>query len=166
MELHNQIVIDAPAARVWHVIGERFMHISEWAAPITTSCPVGEGKPGVGVTRACTIVPFGPVKAGVITERLTSFDRDAMSLAYEATSGMPRFVVHAANRWTVTPLEAARSRLHIDATVTLRGPLRLLGFFLGWQLRAGGARVAAELKHFVEHGGPHPRKRASAGALP
>jgi len=87
MDLRNEIIIEAPAARVWAAIGERFMHIAEWAAPIPSSCSVGPEEPALGATRACSNVPFGPIKAGTVTERLLTFDRNAMTLEYEAIEG-------------------------------------------------------------------------------
>jgi uncharacterized protein YndB with AHSA1/START domain len=167
MEIRNEIIIEAPAERVWHALGERFMHVSEWAAPITASCPVGASEPGVGVTRSCNIAPFGPVKAGVVQERLTHFDREAMAFEYEALKGMPTFVGNAVNRWTVHRVDDRRSLLRIHATMTLQGPMALLGCVIKWQLESGGAKVAEELKYFVENGRPHPRKRAAvAPSLP
>ncbi len=167
MELRNDIFIEAPAERVWHALGERFMHIGEWAAPITASCPVGSAEPGVGVMRSCNIAPFGPVKAGVVKERLTRFDRAAMAFEYEALEGMPRFIRHAVSRWSVSRVDDRRSRLRIHATVVLRGPMALLGCVIKWQLQSGGAKVAEELKYFVENGWPHPRKLAvAAPSLP
>lgn len=160
MELRNEIIIEAPAERVWHTLGERFMHVSEWAAPITASCPVETAGPGVGVTRSCNIAPFGPVKAGVVKERLTRFDREAMAFEYEALEGMPSFVGHAVNRWSVSRVDDRRSQLRVHATLTLRGPMTLLGCVIKWQLESGGAKVAEELKYFVENGKPHPRKLA------
>lgn len=167
MELRNEIVIEAPAERVWHALGERFMHVSEWAAPIHASCPVGPPEPGVGVTRSCSIAPFGPVKAGVVKERLTRFDRAAMALEYEALEGLPSFLGHATNRWSVDRIEESRSLLRIHATLTVTGPMVLFGCVIKWQLEAGGAKVAEELKYFIENGRPHPRKvAATASALP
>lgn len=164
MELRNEIIIEAPIERVWHALGERFMQVSEWAAPITASCPVGAAELGVGVTRSCNIAPFGPVKAGTVTERLTRFDRDAMAFEYEALEGMPGFVGHAVNRWSIARVDDRRSQLRIHATLTLRGPMVLLGCFIKWQLESSGAKVAEELKYFVENGKPHPRKLASRQA--
>ncbi|MBL8680486.1 MAG: SRPBCC family protein [Myxococcales bacterium] len=164
MELHNEIVIEAPAERVWRALGERFMHVSEWAAPIEASCPIGEQSPGVGVTRACTIAPFGPFDAGIVKERLTRFDADAMAFEYEALEGMPRFIERAVNRWSVESIDAHRSRVRIHATVSLRGAMRLFGWLFAWQMRSAGSLVAEELKHFVETGQPHPRKQAALSA--
>lgn len=165
MELRNEVIIEAPAERVWHAIGDRFMNVSEWAAPITASCPLGAAELGVGVTRTCKIAPFGPVKAGVVKERLTRFDRDAMAFEYEALEGLPSFVGHAVNRWSVSRVDDCRARLRIHATLTIRGPMALLAWAIKWQLESAGAKVAEELKYFVENGRPHPRKLASRQPL-
>jgi hypothetical protein len=158
-------MIDAPAERVWQVIGERFMHVSEWAAPITASCPIGPAEPGVGVTRSCNIAPVGPVKAGVVRERLTKFDRSQMAFEYEALAeGMPSFISHAVSRWSVSGIDGVRSVLRIHATVSLRGLMKLLGFVIKWQMQVAGLRVLEELKYFVEKGRPHPRKLIAARA--
>src|SRR5688572_20692954 len=110
MELRFEIAIDAPGHRVWEVLGERFMRISDWAAPITSSWPVGSGTPDVGAVRACTIAAFGPVKPGAVRERLISFDRNHMTFEYEALEeGMPAFVARAVNRWNVLRVDDERS---------------------------------------------------------
>ncbi len=101
------------------------------------------------------------MKAGVVKERLTRFDREAMTFEYEALEGMPSFVGHAVNRWSVARVDDRRSELRIHATLMLRGPMALLGCIIKWQLESGGAKVAEELKYFVEKGKPHPRKVAS-----
>lgn len=137
------------------------MQISDWAAPVVQSWPSGAQEPSVGATRVCRIAPFGPFKAGLIKERLIRFDQAQMSFAYEATEGMPRFVAHAVNRWNLQHIDAHRARLVVHATLELRGPVRAFAYLLKWQMQRGGARVAAELKHFVENGTPHPRKLAA-----
>ena len=165
MELRNQIYIDASADQVWEALGERFMMVSEWAAPITSSCPVDQRTPGIGVTRSCTIAAFGPVEPGIVKERLTKFDRERMVFEYEAIEGMPRFVEHAVNRWGIVSVNDARSIVRIHATVRLRGIARVFSWLFERQFQSGGARVAEELKYFVERGEPHPRKQAATGKL-
>lgn len=162
MDLRNEVTINAPAKAAWEALGERFMQVGDWAAPINASCPVGARQPGVGVVRACQIDGFGPVKPGTITERLTVFDRERMAFEYEALEGMPGFVERAVNRWSVHPLGDAQCVIRIHATLTLRGPVALIGCVVKWQMQRGGTRVAEELKYFVEHGCPHPRKLAAS----
>lgn len=164
MELRNEITINAPARAVWETLGEQFMRMGEWAAPITSSCAVGLADPDVGGTRACTHAALGPFKPGVVKERLTRFDRAQMVLEYDALEGMPRFVAHAANCWSVTRIDDSRSLVRIHARLTLRGPVRLLACLIRWQLQSVGGRVVEELKYFIENGTPHPRKLAASGS--
>lgn len=118
MEIRNQIDINAPAERVWNALGERFMHVDEWAALITSSCPLGPNEPGVGVTRCCSHPSVGPIKAGAVKERLSRFDRASMAFEYEAVDGMPSFVFYAVNRWSVEPAGDHRSIVRIHATLS------------------------------------------------
>lgn len=153
-----EVSIAAPASAAWTVLGERFAHIGEWAAPITDSTL--EGALGVGAVRTCHIAGFGPVRPGAIKERLVYFDPEAMRLTYEAVEGMPGFIRTAINRWSVEPAGEARCVVRTHATLTLRGPMALLGWWLRRRTTADAALVLDELRHRVEHGAPHPRKAA------
>jgi hypothetical protein len=160
MDMHREILIQVPAHAAWDVIGERFGEIAEWAAPITASSLAGA--PGVGAVRTCHIAGFGPVKPGVIRERLVAFDAQAMSFAYEAVSGMPAFIANAVNRWLVHHRSDTACVVSTHATIELRGAARLIGWLLRFQMERGGAQVLEELRHMVEHGRAHPRKIATA----
>jgi hypothetical protein len=156
MDLSGEILVNAPAAAAWQVLGERFADIGEWAVPITSSSLDGELQRGA--IRTCHTARFGPVLAGTIKERLTEYEPGAMSFAHEAVDGMPSFVERATNRWSVHPLEDERCLVRTRATLGLRGPAALFGFMLKWKLQADGARVLEELRYRIEHGQPHPRK--------
>jgi hypothetical protein len=160
VDLRADIVIDAPAAAAWAVLGERFGQIGDWATPITNSYVDGELT--VGAVRTCQFSGFGPFKPGAIQERLVEFDPGAMTLAYESVEGIPSFVKSARNRWTIEPRSAASCLVRTHATLELQGPLRLLQFVVAHRLQADGARVLDELRYQVEHGRPHPRKLAVA----
>ena len=156
MDLHGEVVVNAPARAAWNVLGDCWGHIGKWAAPITSS--LLDGEPCAGAVRTCRIARFGPVAPGIIREMLTAFNPDALSLAYESIEGMPRFIEHAVNRWSIHPLDDGRCIVRSHATLKLRGPMVLLGFLLRRSFMANGARVLDELRHRVEQGRPHPRK--------
>jgi hypothetical protein len=120
-----------------------------------------DGPPGTGQVRTCQLAGFGPIGPGVITERLVHFDPQARSLAYEAVAGMPAFIKHAGNRWSVHAGPGGGSMVAIHATVTLRPAARPVGPVLRWRMRADGRRVLAELRHRVETGRPRPAKAAA-----
>jgi len=162
MEMRAEVVINARAEDAWLVVGDRFGQISEWASAITESSI--DGRPGAGRVRTCVVRGFGPFGPGVIKERLTRFDLDARSLSYEAAEGMPGVIVHAVNRWSVTPGPGGGCTVKIHATLTLRPAARLLGPVLRRRMRADTRRSLAELRHRVETGRPPPSKiTASAG---
>ncbi len=96
MELRADVLMDAPAAAAWAVLGERFGDIGEWAAPITASTL--DSELGTGSVRTCHVAGFGPVAPGVIRERLIEFEPEHMMLAYESVDGMPSFIEKAVNR--------------------------------------------------------------------
>jgi hypothetical protein len=154
MEMRAEIVINAAADDAWVVVGERFGQISEWASAITGSSM--DGLPGVGQVRTCHVAGFGPLGPGVIRERLVDFDPEARSLSYEAAGGMPRFTVHAVNRWWVAPGPGGGCTVKIHATLALRLAACPLGPVLRWRMRADTRQALAELRYRVETGRPHP----------
>lgn len=162
MDIQLHIDIAATADRVWVTLGERFMQVGEWAAPISQSCAIDGGALGVGSVRECHTVGVGPVPPGTVSERLTVFAPDRHSLAYEAVSGMPRIVRSAVNRWSIEPLGATNCRVHMHITLVLSGIARLLTWPMRWQMRREGDRVLMDLKYFIEHGRAHPRKQLRA----
>lgn len=162
MDMHVEIIINAPAATVWAAIGAGFGDIGRWAAPITASSL--DGAPGAGAVRSCQIAQFGPVPAGVIQERLLAYDPQAMTFEYDALSGMPGFVARAGNRWSVQARDADSCVVRQHAMLALRGPARALAPLMRPKLERDGRKVLEELKHWVERGAPHPRKIAATPA--
>jgi carbon monoxide dehydrogenase subunit G len=97
-----------------------------------------------------------------VTETLITYDEVNCTLTYEA-SGMPAFVTIALNTWTVTPLDRRRTRVHLQAQFDTGGLLGLLGrWAIFAQVRRTSRYLADDLRHYVEHGTPSPRKRAQA----
>lgn len=160
MELRTEILINAPAEAAWAVVGEGFGRIGEWAVPITASSL--DGDVVMGTTRTCQIAGFGPFSAGEVKERLVDFDRAAMCLTYQSTAGLPGFVRSAVNRWSVQPATDSTCVVRTHATLEIRGPMRLLGVPLARKLESEAALVLDQLRHQVEQGRPHPRKRSAA----
>ena len=159
MELRAELIINASAEDAWLVVGERFGQIGEWASAITESTM--DGQPGPGRVRTCRVAGFGPIRPGVIKERLVHTDPEARSLSYEAAEGMPGFIVRAVSHWAVHPGPAGACAVRVHATVTLRPAARPLAPILRWRMRADTRRVLAELRHRIETGQPHPAKAAA-----
>jgi hypothetical protein len=155
MHIQREVAIAAPPRAAWAILGEGFGSISEWAAPIVASSV--DGPLGPGAVRTCRIAAVGPIKAGTIKERLLAFDHESMTFSYEAVDGLPRFIASATNSWVVRSTEGG-CVVRTEATLELRGIMRMFGWMLAWQMSSTGARVLDELKHRVERGAAHPRK--------
>jgi hypothetical protein len=155
MEIRLEIEIAADAAVAWRALGEEFGRIGEWAAAVNRSWLDAEA-PACGVTRTCVSPAFRPFPAGTVTERLSEFDPGRMRLAYAATSGFPRFVRSALNRWSIEPLGPDACRVRSAATLRLAWWARPLGPVIRWALRGGMRRFAEDLRHRVERARVEP----------
>ncbi|MEM6929994.1 MAG: SRPBCC family protein, partial [Myxococcota bacterium] len=73
----------------------------------------------------------------------------------------------ATNRWTVEPIDANRARLTMTVEMETRG---VLGALMKPMMRFGMGRLLREnleeIKHYIETGSPHARKRAANERAP
>jgi uncharacterized protein YndB with AHSA1/START domain len=162
--LTNEVVIDAPADVVWQVIAHQFDRIGDWATAIPAStalkrAPSVADAPVPG--RVChTDVRLVPT----VTETIVGYDKANRTLTYEATDGMPAFVMRARNRWQVTALGDTRARVAVHAQVDVRGPLGAVArWWLLAQVARGGRHLLDDLKYYIEQGTPSPRKQRRLG---
>jgi len=169
-EISAQLRIDAPADRVWEVIGPGFARIGEWASVIPASAPVPAPAAGPGVTaglpaaaaqapvpgRVCTT---GSRLLPQVTELLVAYDPAGRTLSYQA-SGMPAFVTLARNTWTVIPDGERACLVSLDAQFEARGvPGLLARWVIALQSRRNARLLQADLRHYLSHGTPSPRKQ-------
>jgi hypothetical protein len=160
VQLHGQITINAPANTVWRLLAHDFANIGEWASAIpsskaNTDVPVPEGAE-VGGRVCSTAVPgFRDVE-----ESLTSYNEGSMRFGYQATQGRPWFLEHAENHWSVRALGPHSSLVETRAEIAFTTFLGLImAPLLNYQMSRIGARTLEELKYYVEHDQPHPRKK-------
>lgn len=151
MQLRAQMEVAAPAGRVWWLVGEKFGEIAEWAPGLAASRL--EGELDVATVRVCQAHASWPFKAGTVRERLLSFDRATMTLAYRAIEGLPSFMEHEFSRWSVTPLSAARCRVDVCGELHVHGAMRLLTVPLGWMLQRMARQALVELAQYITRTG-------------
>lgn len=166
MQITKQAIIAASAEDVWRVLGHEFEQIGVWAAAVPASqeatgtappagCPVG------GRTCQTTMGMFPEVE-----ERIVAYDEARRTLTYEPVRGMPGFVASARNTWRVVAVDESRSEVSFAATVATRGIAgRLIGIALRLQMSREGVRVLHDLRHYVQHGMPSPRKQRQLNRL-
>jgi hypothetical protein len=165
MQIKSHTTINASASDVWHVIAHQFDAIGQWASSIPTSYAAPDASPPAGADVGARVCATGVRGFKDVREQFISYDEEAMRFAYEATAGLPWIVRHAENHWQVVPLDQSRCQVVARAVVDLRiFPGLLLAPLLRMQMNRLGQRTFEELKYYVEHGRPHPRKVESAGA--
>ena len=160
------LILAAPAERVWEVIGVGFAGIGDWATviPSSTALPAGQRLPvAAAVVQAPVagrVCDTGIRLVPQVTETLVVYDDAHRTLTYEA-SGLPAFMSLARNTWTVTALDENSCRLSLRARFDTRG---LSGWLGRWAILAQtwrySRRLADDLRHYVETGTPSTRKQA------
>lgn len=168
-QLTTHLSIDAPAARVWDVIGPGFARIGDWATSIPASTPA-PAEPAIPATAASApAAASAPVTGrtchtGIrlvpqVTETLIAYDENGRTLTYQA-SGLPAFITSARSTWTVTPADADSCRLTVIAHFRTRGVLGALGCWaMLARARLAARHLQADLRHYARHGTASPRKQ-------
>ena len=192
IQIKGQITINTPADKAWRVLAHEFGNIGHWATAIAESAavtdqPAPDGSACSG--RVCTAPSFGDVQ-----ENFTYYDEARMRFGYIATRGLPGFITHAENNWSVRSLGAEvvpKSKLSqrqgtagqdqpnfgspLDALliserlnqceVAIRAEIDLAwfpGLFVAplfkLQMNRISTQTIEELKYYLEHDQPHPRK--------
>jgi hypothetical protein len=173
-KISKELVLAAPADAVWQVLGPGFAQIGDWATaiPASTAVPASDTSPGAqpstGGNKVARLTD-APVVARIcatslrmvsdVVETLTGYDEAGRTLTYEA-SGMQAFVTIARNTWTVVPVSEQRCKVTLDAQFDTAGFIGALARrLLLLQIGRTSRHLGDDLRHYVEHGTPSPRKR-------
>ncbi len=154
MEIRTNFIVNAPAAKVWDVLGNDFGGADKWASGLYHS--EGYGEPQLeGATcnnRACD------TNFGKIQEVVKTFDAKNYHLEYAVTEGFPGFVKSGTNNWRLTP-QGDKTRVDIHFVGELQG---VMGFvmkpMMKRQLGSALKQAGADLKAYVETGKPSAKK--------
>jgi hypothetical protein len=161
IEISRQVTINAPAHKVWRVVAHEFDQIGRWATLIprsqaVTDGPAPEGAPVCGRVCGTAFAGFSDVR-----ETFDYYDEQGMRFGYTATDGLPAFVTRAQNHWLVRALGPDTTLAEGRGEVDVRWfPGIFVLPLLQLQLRRAAAQVFEELKYYIEHDQPHPRKLA------
>ena len=158
MRITQTFDVQAPAEKVWDILGPNYTRAGDWASSVYASAPRAgtpqiAGAPVAGRTCETTLGPF--------TESIIAYDDERRHVAYVATGDkMPGFVKRLANGWTVHPLGPNASRVTMELTADIAQPFRTL---MGWMMKRQFSKVLKEstddLKVYAETGQPSARKR-------
>lgn len=158
MRLSDETVVNAPADRVWEVIGRQFEHIDEWASSIASSGPNPDAACSIEAPVTGRVCETGLKRFPRIEETIVAFDDEGRTLTYSAT-GLPSFIRSAVNQWSVTAVDDHTSKVRFDASFEVKGAGRLLVLPMKLQMRSQARQGLDDLRHFAETGQPSARKR-------
>jgi Polyketide cyclase / dehydrase and lipid transport len=160
---NSEITIEASAQKVWHVLGEQFCNISDWASVIERSGKASAQCDANSLSmtdRYCDAKGFGRS-----VEKLTEFDADKMAFCYlllegRVLEGHPPLVSAAGNHWSVIP--GGDNQSTVKSAAYLEMPaipgIVLLPLFKLF-MKPMARKLFEELKYYCEQGKPHPRKQ-------
>ena len=159
LQLKGHMTINASAEKVWRVLAHDFDTIGQWASAIPASQAVADlpapAEAQVG-GRVCSTAVAG---FAAVQETFTYYDEPSMRFAYQATEGRFWFLKHAENYWMVRSLGPYTSQVETQAELDMHlFPGWFLAPLLKLQMGRVGVRSLEELKYYVEHDQPHPRK--------
>jgi len=162
MKIARELVMDVPADRVWQVLAQDFATIGEWFSGVDHSKVRADVEAPQGAKvggRICKVPGLGEIQ-----ERFTAFDESNKTFAYEV-SGMPFFVKAASNSFVVATIDGSKTRVSLEAITEV---VRVIGWLPLIPMRIQLGRLMGmlleELKHFVEQGDIHPRKKEKTPA--
>ncbi len=124
-KIQKEIIINVPSDSLWDFIGPGFIEVYKWSSNVdhAEGSGISEFAGAVCSERYCDVNVKGFNK---ISERLIKYDQNKQHLAYEVTEGMPSFVTHASNEWSVHILNANQSKLRMQANFRSKGILGIL----------------------------------------
>lgn len=159
MTIDKTIQVNAPAEKVWDVLGHQFHDAGTWASSIEHSGP-HEAGPVVGDApfaqngRACA-TSLGPFR-----ETIQHYDERTMRFGYTAEGDkMPFFVKRLQNNWTVKPNGPNRSTVVMEMEAKLLPVFaQVMGPLMKRQFDKVLTETTDDLKYYLEHDRPSPRK--------
>lgn len=125
-EVQKEITVNVPAAELWEMVGPGFVEVYKWSSNVdhATGKGVSSFEGAVCDERFCDVNVSGFSK---ISEKLTNYDEDNMTLRYAVNDGMPGFVKKAENEWTVVAIDDTHSKLVMEANFEVKG---VMGFLM------------------------------------
>ncbi len=149
MNVTRQVTVNAPADKVWSILGTDFNKISEWASFVIDS----EGIPDLpsGSGRVCQVKGSGEVK-----ETIYKYDEDDRELAFILEGKkIPFFMQKIDNTWRVTPQGDDRAELQVNVDLTVMPVFKqLMSGLLSKQMGKTADSILGELKYFAENDQP------------
>ena len=154
--IHKSILIHSNVDLVWKISAHEFVDIHKWDANVKSSGAIGTPIDGTDIGgRVCYMY-----NRRETVEKLIKYDEESHIFIYEIEKGLPGFVENAQNIWTHQSVNSNKTKLTMQVKLTTKG---ILGTLMKNPMKAQMGRVLSnaqeELKYYIEHHEPHPRKK-------
>jgi len=151
--LREEVVIEAPAERVWAVVAEDVTNAPRWTTNLDRIEKLDAGPPGKG-----TRYRYHLNLPGGLKERL-EVEQDVWTKPKKCSGRFVRGPLTGTWGYTYTQRKDGTTRLVYEMDYELAGLLRFAGGLLGPQYAAGIRKNMESLKKYVEGGkGPKPKR--------
>ena len=156
MKVKLDLDINAPAEKVWQVLGQQFAEIDNWATIVEASRPLEMDE----VPAEYQVATEAPVPGRVtktplaeLREVLVSYSDAARELVFQGID-KPFFASFAQNHSKVSENGPDRSTVTFEIEMGIKGIFNLFSPLLSRRFHATYSRVQQDLKTFVETGQP------------
>ena len=160
VKMSKSVVVNVSANDLWQIVGPGFADAGQWSTAVDHSVGHGEGKFDGATcdTRSCDLSAKG---FSSVKERITEYDTNNRTLAFDVFEGMPGFVTYTNNHTVITDLSQDRSQAELQITMHMKP---FLGWLLGGMLKKNLSNLIDsaldDLKVFAETGKPSDQKQA------
>jgi hypothetical protein len=155
MELQIKEVINAPADKVWQVLGHQFADIGNWSTNVATSRALDSSE----VPSRFKVAPSAPVPGratpnplGELKEILTMYSDNDKTFTFEV-DGLPPIISHSQNTTKIIEQGSKECVVTFDLTMEPKGVFKLMDPILRRRFatsQRGPAGLMSDLKQFVE----------------
>lgn len=155
MELRIKEVINAPAEKVWQLLGHQFAEIGNWSTAVATSRALDSSE----VPSRFQVAPSAPVPGratpnplGELKEIVTMYSDADRTFAFEV-DGLPPIIRHAQNTTKIIEQGPQKCEVTFDLQMEPKGIFRLMNPLLRRRFatsKRGPAGLMRDLKRYVE----------------
>ena len=153
--VERSVDIHAPAGDVWRILAHDFADAAAWNSLMKHSAPNLHADVPTGATVGGRV--FEARGLGTVTEVITVFDQARMQLTYRPDK--PAAVRDLTNSWSVVGTGPDATTVTMTARFDARGPAQLLSPLVARLLARSGETMLADVRTFLETGGPSPAKQ-------
>ena len=157
MKFSKQIIVNAPAEKVWGVLGRDFANVGKWAtlvahSEVNTEAPVVNNSPVGG--RLCN------TSIGKISEEFTAYDDSKKTLSFKGVFDSKLFD-SVVNSSEISSIDENTALVKITPEIKLSFLGSLMTPIIKIQLGKAIDKILDDLKYYAENGKPSPAKIAS-----